>query len=130
MLRRNGWALVDPAVAAADPWGYRKYVRGSKAELMIAKNMYVRSRSGWFSDRSVCYLASGRPVLAQETGFSELYPTGEGLLAFGELDEAAEGAERIARDYERHARAARALAERHFESSRVIGRLLAKLGVA
>jgi hypothetical protein len=130
LLRANGWSLADPQVAARDPWAYREYVQGSKAEFIVAKNMYVRSRSGWFSDRSACYLASGRPVLAQDTGFAELYPTGEGLLAFSELEEAREGAERIARDYARHARAARTLAEAHFDSSKVLGRLLAELGVA
>jgi glycosyltransferase involved in cell wall biosynthesis len=91
--------------------------------------MYVRSRSGWFSDRSICYLASGRPVLAQDTGFSELYPTGAGLLAFSDLDEATEAVERMAGDYPRHARAARAAAEEHFDSDRVLGRLLERLGV-
>ncbi|MGH2978319.1 MAG: hypothetical protein ACRDLQ_01620, partial [Solirubrobacterales bacterium] len=82
LLRAHGWHLADPAVQAADPWAYRSYVQRSKGELMIAKNMYVASRSGWLSDRSICYLASGRPVVAQETGISELYPVGEGLLTF------------------------------------------------
>ena len=82
LLRSNGWHLADPAVEAADPWAYRDYVQRSKGELMIAKNMYVASRSGWVSDRSICYLASGRPVVAQDTGISDLYPVGEGLLTF------------------------------------------------
>jgi hypothetical protein len=130
LLRANGWTLVDPLDVAADPWRYRGYVQRSKAELMIAKNIYVRSRSGWFSDRSICYLASGRPVLAQETGFSSRYPTGEGLLAFETLEQAVEGASAIAAEYERHARAARELAESHFESSKVLSRLLERLEVA
>jgi hypothetical protein len=129
LLRANGWALADPSTVAGDPWAYRRYVQRSKAELMIAKNMYVESRSGWFSDRSICYLASGKPVLAQETGFTRLYPTGEGLLAFATLDEALAGAEEIAREYERHSRAARALAEERFDSRRVLGHLLERLGV-
>jgi hypothetical protein len=130
LLRAGGWALADPAEVAADPWRYREYVQGSSAEFMVAKNMYVQSRSGWFSDRSICYLASGRPVLAQETGFSRHHPAGEGLLAFSTPEEAAEGVERIARDYETHTRAARRLAEEQFESDRVLGGLLRKLGVA
>jgi hypothetical protein len=130
LLRANGWRLRNPREVAADPWRYREYVQGSRAELMVAKNMYVASRSGWFSDRSICYLASGRPVLAQETGFSDYYPVGRGLLAFRTLEEAIDGIERIARDYDAHARAARALAEEHFESDRVLGRLLRKVGIA
>jgi hypothetical protein len=130
LLRSNEWTLVDPRSAAGDPWTYRNYVQSSKAELMIAKNMYVRSRSGWFSDRSICYLASGRPVLAQETGFSDHHPVGEGLLAFSTPEEAAAGAVEITRDYDRHARAARALAEERFDSDVVLGRLLERLGIA
>jgi hypothetical protein len=130
LLRAGGWALRDPREVAADPWRYREYVQDSSAELMVAKNMYVQSRSGWFSDRSICYLASARPVLAQDTGFSRHHPVGEGLLAFSTLDEAVEGVERIIADPERHSRAARALAEERFESTRVLGRLLQKLGVA
>jgi hypothetical protein len=130
LLRSGGWALSDPGEVAADPWRYRDYVQGSSAELMVAKNIYVQTRSGWFSDRSICYLASGRPVLAQETGFGRHHPVGEGLLAFSTLEEAADGVERITRDHETHSRAARRLAEEQFESGRVLGGLLAKLGVA
>jgi hypothetical protein len=129
LLRRHGWQLTDPAVVACDPWAYREYVQRSKGELMIAKNMYVASRSGWLSDRSLCYLASGRPVVAQDTGISELYPVGEGLLAFATPDEAAGALEAVAGDYERHAGAARALAEERFDSRKVIGRLLQALGI-
>jgi hypothetical protein len=130
LLERGGWRLRDPRDVAADPWRYRAYLQGSSAELMVAKNMYVQSRSGWFSDRSICYLASGRPVLAQETGFSNHHPVGEGLLAFSSVEQAIEGVERITSDYERHSGAARALAEERFESSLVIGGLLRKLGIA
>lgn len=130
LLRSGGWAVRDPREVAADPWRYRDYVQSSSAELMVAKNMYVRSRSGWFSDRSICYLASGRPVLAEDTGFSRHHPVGTGLLQFSTLEEAAEGARRIAADYDSHARAARALAEERFDSDKVLGNLLAKLGVA
>ncbi len=78
LLDANRWVRVDPRRVANDPWAYPDYIRRSAAEFMVAKNMYVASRSGWFSDRSICYLASGRPVLAQDTGFGHLYPTGEG----------------------------------------------------
>jgi hypothetical protein len=84
----------------------------------------VESRGGWFSDRSICYLASGRPVLAQDTGFSRSHPVGEGLLAFQTLDEAVAGVEEIAAHYPRHCRAARAMAEAQFESGKVLTRLL------
>jgi hypothetical protein len=129
LLRTNGWDLADPAVEAADPWAYREYVQRSKGELMIAKNMYVASRSGWLSDRSICYLASGRPVVAQDTGISELYPVGEGLLTFDDTEAAAAALEDVSSDYGRHSRTARALAEEHFDGGIVIGRLLAELGI-
>lgn len=129
-LDDHGWTRLDPRSIAGDPWAYRDFIRGSGAEFMVAKNMYVRARSGWFSDRSICYLASGRPVLAQDTGLGGLYPTGEGLLAYSTLEEAAAGVEEISRDYPRHARAARALAEGYFDSDRVLPRLLGRLGVA
>jgi hypothetical protein len=130
LLRAGGWGLRDPREIAADPWRYRAYLQGSSAELMVAKNMYVESRSGWFSDRSICYLASGRPVLAQDTGFSHYHPVGRGLLAFSKIEEAIDGVEQIAADYDVHARAARELAEERFDSDRVLGRLLRALGIA
>jgi hypothetical protein len=92
-LRQNGWELIDPASVADTPSKYRTFVQGSKAELGVAKSGYVKARSGWFSDRSACYLASGRPVLAQDTGFSRYLPTGRGLLRFESSSEAADGIE-------------------------------------
>ena len=130
LLSRNGWRLADPAVSARDPRAYQAYLSGSKAEFMVAKNMYVQSKSGWFSDRSICYLASGRPVLAQDTGLADLYATGEGLLTFTTLDEAVAGAAEIGRDYPRHQRRARELAEQHFDSDIVLARLLGELNLA
>jgi hypothetical protein len=97
---------------------------------MVAKEMYVATHSGWFSERSACYLASGRPVLAQDTGLNGLLPTGEGLVTFTDLDDAVAGVEAIAGDWHRHARAARDLAEEHFESDLVLGRLLDLVGAA
>jgi hypothetical protein len=124
LLRGTGWSLVDPADVATTPAGYRDFIAESTAELMIAKGMYVQARSGWFSERSICYLASGRPVVAQDTGLRDLYPLGSGLLAFDTLDEAAGCVESIAYGYARHARDARAIAEERFDSDRVLARLL------
>ena len=129
LLQENGWQLEDPRVAAADPWTYREFIQNSKAEFMVAKNMYVDTRGGWFSDRSLCYLASGKPVLAQDTGFRERYPCGEGLLAFSTLDEATAGVEEILNNYDRHARAARRIAEELFDSDKVLATLVKSLGL-
>jgi len=96
---------------------------------MIAKNMYVETRGGWFSDRSICYLASGRPVLAQETGFTQNYPTGKGLIAFSSLDEAKAGVDEICGNYAQHSKAAREIAEEYFDSDKVLTQLLKRLGV-
>jgi hypothetical protein len=129
LLQGNGWSIVDPKVAVGNPAAYQAYIHGSKAEFMVAKNMYVQTQSGWFSDRSICYLASGKPVLAQDTGLRELYPTGVGLLTFTTLEEAVTGVEELAGAYPRHARAARALAEDYFDSNKVLPGLLSKLGI-
>jgi hypothetical protein len=124
LMRRGGWSIVDPRRVAADPEAFRGYVQGSGAELSAAQGVYVETKSGWFSDRSVRYLASGKPVLVQDTGLTEHLPTGEGLLVFGTAAEALRGVETIAGDYDRHARAARAIAEDCFDSDRVLGELL------
>jgi hypothetical protein len=129
-LEEAGWVLADPRAVAADPWTYREYIRSSAGELMVAKNMYVETHSGWFSDRSICYLASGRPVLAQDTGLASVVPSGEGLVTFSTLDDAVRGADAILSDYPRHARAAREIAEEYFASDRVLAGLLDRLGRA
>jgi hypothetical protein len=126
-LRAHGWELLDPAVVAATPAAYRSFVRGSRAELGVAKSGYVLSRCGWFSDRSACYLASGRPVLAQDTGFAAGLPAGEGLLAFSNVDEAAAGVDEICARYRAHAAAARELAAAYLDSRLVLTRLLSCL---
>ena len=130
LLDENGWSLRDPVAVAADPWAYRTYIQDSKAELVVAKNIYVQARSGWLSDRSLCYLASGKPVVAQDTGFSRLYPAGAGLLPFATLDEAVDRVRQVTHDYDSHAEAARLLAATYFDSDLVLGRLLARLEVA
>ncbi len=123
----HGWELIDPAVVAKSPDSYADFVRGSWAEFALAKSGYAASSCGWFSDRSICYLASGRPVLALDTGFGAEVPTGEGLLAFSTLDEAAAGVDALRSDYARHRHAARELAGEVFESNRVLSRLLSCL---
>jgi glycosyltransferase involved in cell wall biosynthesis len=128
ILRRCGWELTDPRKVAGLPQRYADFVRGSKGELGIAKEGYVESRCGWFSDRSACYLASGRPVVAQDTGFPRHLPVGEGLIPFSSTEEAAAAIETVASDYGRHAKAARALAESFFDSKTVLGRLLEQVG--
>lgn len=129
-LRSHGWRIVDPRRVVPDPLAFRGYVQASDAEFSVAQGIYVETRSGWFSDRTVRYLASGRPTLVQDTGFSRNHPVGDGLVAFRTLEEAAAGARRILADYENHCRAARALAEERFEAGRVLGRLLDEAGVA
>ena len=128
-LAANGWQLVDPSDVACDPDRYRAFIQGSKGELGVAKNGYATARCGWFSDRSVCYLASGRPVIALETGFSRFLPTGEGLFAFDTEDDVVEAADDIARGYTRHSRAARQLAEDFFDSAKVLPHLLERVGI-
>jgi hypothetical protein len=129
-LDAHGWRLVDPRAVAGSPTAYRSYIQRSRAEFCVAQNMYVANRCGWLSDRSVCYLASGKPVLAQDTGFSSNYPVGDGLLAFSTLEEAAMGICEIERNYEHHSAAARLLAEEYFDSDKVLPRLLERLGLA
>jgi hypothetical protein len=127
-LQDNGWGLLDPASVASTPQLYRELVAGSKAELCVAKSGYVDSRCGWFSDRSACYLASGRPVVAQDTGFGDAIPAGEGLLGFSTLEQAAEAVEEVEAHYERHRLAARELAQEHLDARKVLSELLQRLG--
>ena len=127
-LSEGGWSIQDPLAVAGGPDAYRGFIAGSRAELMVAKALYTETRSGWISDRSACYLASGRPVLASDTGFDAALPSGEGLLSFADLDDAVAGVERIEADWERHARAARELAEVYLDSDRVLARLLEESG--
>jgi hypothetical protein len=127
-LDRNGWQIVDPATVSATPDSYREFIAGSQAELGVAKSGYVLSRCGWFSDRSACYLASGKPVVAQDTGFGRFLPSGAGLLAFASEDDALAAVEEVRADYPRHVQAAREIAEEQLESGRVLTRLLERVG--
>lgn len=128
-LLAAGWQLSDPAVHSATADSYRDYIRRSRGEFTAAKHGYVAGRTGWFSDRSVCYLAAGRPVILQDTGFSRYLPAGAGLLAFSDLDSAADALAVVERDYHVHAAAARRIAEDHFDARRVLPRLLELGGV-
>ena len=123
-LRDADWHLVDPAVHCGTPADYQRFVQGSKAELGVAKSGYVLSHCGWFSDRSVCYLASGRPVIAHDTGFASRLPTGRGLFAFSTVDDILAAIDAINTDYPRARQAAREIAAEHFDSRRVLPTLL------
>jgi hypothetical protein len=129
MLQQNRWTLVDPAQATGDPLKFREYVQQSGAEFSVAQGIYVETGSGWFSDRSVRYLACGKPALLQNTGFTRNLPVGEGLLAFNSLDEAVAGASSIASAYDKHSKAARRIAVEYFDSDKVIRSLLQDVGV-
>lgn len=126
---RHHWSVVDPADVAGTPLEFQRFVYGSKGEIGFTKLGYVAGRTGWFSDRSVCYLAAGRPVVAHDTGFVDTLPTRDGLLTFTDLDSAVAAVADVAGDYERHSRAARLLAETYFDAGVVMGRLLDELGV-
>jgi hypothetical protein len=129
-LHDSGWQLVNPRLVAGTPEAYCRYIEGSAAECSAAQGMYVQTRNGWFSDRSAQYLAAGKPVLVQDTGFSAPGKDGEGLLFFDTVAQAVEGADRIARDYRGHSAAARWLAEQYFDSATQLSQLLERAGVA
>ena len=114
MLESHGWQLVEARHFTTDPWPYRDYILASRGEFTVARDLNVRLRSGWFSERSACYLAAGRPVVTQDTGFGTVLPTGEGLFAFDDADDVCRAFDAIESDYDRHSRAAREIAEEYF----------------
>jgi len=128
-LRAHGWSVVDAGERSATMDSYREYLQGSRGEWSVAKNVYVALRSGWFSCRTAVYLASGKPAVVQDTGWSKHYPHGEGLLAFDTVEQAVSALEAVQRDYRRHCEAGRALAEREFAAERVLERLLRDAGL-
>jgi hypothetical protein len=130
LLLRGGWGIVDPAATVPGPIAFQSYVRGSFAEFSVAQGIYVETRSGWFSDRTARYLASGRPAVVQDTGVGRTLPVGEGLLTFRSPEEAEVRIRDVMDDPERHAKAARAVAEEYLDSDAVLGRLLEIVGVA
>lgn len=124
LLCSKGWVVRDPHETTRDPWTYQRYIQQSKAEFSVAKHGYALSRSGWFSERSASYLASGRPVIIQETGFSDWLQTGAGVIPFSTPEEALAGIEEINSRYEFHCQAARAIAEEYFDARLVLRQLL------
>ena len=128
-VRGQGWQLTDPRPISAGMTAYADFIRNSRGEFTVAKDIYVRPNSGWFSDRSVCYLAAGRPVITMRTGFSKFYPVGAGLFEFSTMEEVLAALDAIAGDYTKHSRAARELAMEYFASDRVVSRLLAEAGL-
>ena len=130
LLRSHGWSLLDGLALSRETGSYRDYLRGSRGEFTVAKDQNVRLGTGWFSDRSACYLAAGRPVATQDTGFGDVLPTGRGLLRFRTLDEAVAAIAEIEADYTAHAAAAAEIAAEHFAAEAVLARLLAAAGIA
>jgi len=123
-----GWTVRDSLAVTSDVDLYRDYIHGSRGEISVAKNIYVATRCGWFSCRTVCYLAAGRPAVVQDTGFSEAYPCGEGLLVFNTIEGAEVAIRNVDRDYKKHTAAARRLAETHFDSDLVLREMLEAIG--
>jgi len=128
-FERNDWRFTWPTQMSVDYWLYRDYIQRSKGEFTVAKDQYVRLNTGWFSDRSACYLAAGRPVITQETGFTKNYGGEAGLLSFRSLGEIAEAVKMINRDYAKHAGAARQIAREIFEAEKVLKSLLDRAGI-
>jgi hypothetical protein len=129
LLASYGWQVIDPLRVSTDPWRYRDYVRESRGEFTVVKDVYVRGRSGWFSDRTACYLAAGRPVAAQDSGFGDVLPLGPGLHAFRTVEEAAEAIRSIEADYERARAYASTVAQEYFAAPKVLRSMLQVAGV-
>jgi hypothetical protein len=129
LLASKGWHVRDAMDRPSDLDRYRQYVCSSRGEFTVAKDQNVRLRSGWFSERSACYLAAGRPVVTQDTGFGRVLPTGEGLFPFSTIDDAVSSVEAIEADYDRHRRAARDIAQEYLRAEKVLSRMLRDLGV-
>ena len=129
LFEKNDWRLVLPHDLSVDWNGYRDYIRNSRGEFTCAKDQYIRLNTGWFSDRTACYLASGRPVITQETGFTAHYGGKEGLLSFSSMEERVEAVASIRSDYKKHSRAALAIAKETFEAEKVLKSILDRAGV-
>jgi len=129
VLGAHGWKVVSPREVSSDPWRYRDYIRDSRGEFTVAQELNIRLRSGWFSDRAACYLASGRPVVLQDTGFSDVLPLGPGVHVFRTVTDAAAAIMEIERDYAAATAHASAVAEEFFRADRVVGQILAVVGL-
>ena len=128
-LTANGWDQIDSVHISGNMDRYRSYIARSQAEFTVARDQYVRPRTGWFSDRSACYLAAGRPVVTQETGFSRVLPTGDGLFSFSTIDDVLTAVDTIESDYPRHCRSAREIAAEYFSADRVLTSLMERAGL-
>jgi hypothetical protein len=129
LLREHGWRVTDALRLSLEIAPYREYLCASRGEFTVAKDQNIRLRSGWFSDRSACYLAAGRPVLTQDTGFGNLLPTGRGLFAFRTMADVLTALDAIHSDYKGHSRAAREIAAEYFAAEKVVGSLLKRAGL-
>jgi hypothetical protein len=128
-MRRSGWRHVDVADVAGDADSYRDYIRKSRGEFTVARDQYVRPRTGWFSDRSACFLAAGKPVVTQDTAFGKFLPTGQGLFAFNSIDDIKSAIDSIEADYAAHSRAAREIAEEFFAADKVVESIMIRAGL-
>jgi hypothetical protein len=129
LLNGHGWSTVDALHISGDPEHYRSYIQHSRGEFTVARDQYVRPHTGWFSDRSACYLAAGRPVITQETGFSKFLPTGRGLFAFRTMEDVLAAVDAVESDFEGHCRAARDIAAEYFAAEKVVGSLMQRAGL-
>ncbi len=125
----GGFTITPVVPMSLDIDAYREYISGSRGEFTVAKDIYVRPRTGWFSDRTVCYLAAGRPVVTQRTGFEKFIPTGAGLMGFDTPDEAVDAIAQINADYLRHARAAREIAVEYFDAVKLLDEIAVAAGI-
>ena len=129
MLESHGWHHVTSTEISKSPDRYRDYIRSSRAEFTVARDQYVRPRTGWFSDRSACYLAAGKPVITQDSAFGKFLPTGRGLFAFTSLDDIIAAVDMIETDYRSHQAAALEIAAEYFAGEKVVGSLMERAGL-
>ena len=129
LLKEHGWRNADSVELSADANRYRDYIAQARGEFTVARDQYVRPRTGWFSDRSACYLAAGRPVITQETVFSKFLPNGSGLFGFTTKQDIFTAIDAVESDYEGHCRAAREIAREHFAAEKVVGSLMQRAGL-
>jgi len=129
-MREHGWSVIDSVNCSRTIGTYRAYIQHSRGEVSVAKNVYVATHSGWFSCRSVCYLAASRPVVVQDTGFSEFIPTGEGLFSFNNIDQAISAIEEVEKNYKKHQKSAQDIAREYFDADKVIIKILKEVGIA
>jgi hypothetical protein len=129
LLRDQGWNQTGSIEVSRDTDAYKRYIQQSRGEFTVARDQYVRPNTGWFSDRTCCYLAAGRPVITQETGFSKFLPSGKGLFGFRTMDDILQAVDNIESDYAGNCRAAREIAAEHFAAEKVVGRLMQRAGL-